>query len=297
MNMSKYRALIKVVELGSLTKAANQLGYSQPGISHMIDSLETEMGFALLNRNKDKILPTEDGKKILYYCYQIIKSQDYLKDTVASIHGLMTGHIHIGSYCSMLTGFVPAVIYNYSQVYANIGFSLREVECAAFHNLLTQGTIDLAFMNEQVPKGFTFIPLFHDAAYIIMRKDHPLASYDKISPSQLNGCNFVMPQTGFDDIVNSVLRTSPFSPNIKCYVASDIGAISLVAIGAGVSVISSLQTSLLPASIVARPFTQAFGRDLGLTVKSLKHTSPAIKEFVRISKETAAQMNLVFSKE
>ena len=126
---------------------------------------------------------------------------------------------------------------------------------------------------------------------------HPLASYDKIAPSQLNGCNFIMPQTGFDDIVNSVLRTSPFSPNIKCYIASDIGAISLVATGVGVSVISSLQTSFLPYTVVAKPFTEDFGRNLGLTVKSLKHTSPAIKEFVRISKETAAQMNLIFSKE
>lgn len=47
MSISKYRAFIKVAESGSLTKAAKQLGYSQPGISHMVDSLETEMGFPL----------------------------------------------------------------------------------------------------------------------------------------------------------------------------------------------------------------------------------------------------------
>ena len=78
MSLTKYRAFIKVVELGSLTKAAKQLGYSQPGISHMIDSLEAEMGFPLLIRNKDSIVPTESGKKILYYCHQIIKNEDSL---------------------------------------------------------------------------------------------------------------------------------------------------------------------------------------------------------------------------
>ncbi|MFR1804992.1 MAG: LysR family transcriptional regulator [Faecalispora jeddahensis] len=92
LSISKYRAFIKVAESGSLTKAAKQLGYSQPGISHMVDSLETEMGFPLLIRNKDKIVPTENGKKVLYYCYQIIKNETYLQETVSAINGLLEGY-------------------------------------------------------------------------------------------------------------------------------------------------------------------------------------------------------------
>ena len=291
MSIANYRAFIKVIEYGSLTKAANELGYSQPGISHMISALESEMGFPLVIRKKGSITPTEDGQKILDYCYQIIKDENALKDTAASIHGLTTGHINVGSYCSMLTEFVPKVIHNFSQSYSNISFTLKEVEFAAFHELLAKGKIDLAFMNEKVPKGYSFIPLFHDAAYLVMRKDHPLNSYDKIAPSLLNGCNFVMPQTGFDDVVNSVLAKAPFSPNVKCYVASDIGAGALVRQGLGVTIVSSLQARHILSDLVAKPLTSSFGRSLGIAVKSLNHASPAIKEFVRIAKETAKQTN------
>ena len=42
--MIKHKAFIRVVELGSLTKAAKELGYSQPGISYMLNTLEEEMG-------------------------------------------------------------------------------------------------------------------------------------------------------------------------------------------------------------------------------------------------------------
>lgn len=292
MSISRYRAFIQVVESGSLTGAAKQLGYSQPGISHMIDSLETEVGFPLLIRNKDRIIPTENGKKVLYFCYQIIKNENYLQETVSSIHGILAGDIKVGSYNSMLTGFVPRVIQNFSQVYSNIVFHLREVENGAFPNYLTQGTIDLAFMGGSIPKGFSFVPLFQDCACVIMRKDHPFTAYERIAPTQLNGCDFIMPAAGFDDVINTVLEKIPFSPNIKYYVASDVAALSMVSLGLGISVISNLQTGLLPKNVVAKPFDGSYGRRLGIAVKSLKHIPPAVKEFIRISKETAAQMTL-----
>ena len=64
--MIKYRAFIEVVETGSITKAAKKLGYSQPGISYMIDSLEKEIGFPLLIRGKYNVQLTKDGARILY---------------------------------------------------------------------------------------------------------------------------------------------------------------------------------------------------------------------------------------
>ena len=136
MSISKYRAFIKVAESGSLTKAAKQLGYSQPGISHMVDSLYTEMGFPLLIRNKDKIVPTENGKKVLYYCYQIIKNETYLQETVSAINGLLEGTISMGAYNSLMVGFLPHAVRNFSNVYPNIELHLREVACGEFHELL-----------------------------------------------------------------------------------------------------------------------------------------------------------------
>lgn len=290
MSISKYRAFIQVAETGSLTKAARQLGYSQPGVSHMMDSLEAEMGFPLLIRNKDRIVPTENGKKVLYYCYQIIKNEDYLQETVSSIHGVLEGDIKLGAYNSMLSGFVAQAVRNFSNVYSNITFHLYEVEHGAFQELLSRGAIDLAFMSEHVPKGFTFLPLFHDRSVVIMRADHPFAARKILTPAMLNGCDFIMPVETYADTVQVIMEKSPFSPHVKYQVASDVAAISMVANGLGIAVISNLQISQLPRSVVARELDGFYGRNLGIAVRSLKHASPAIKEFVRISRETAQQM-------
>lgn len=289
MSISKYRAFIQVVETGSLTRAAKNLGYSQPGVSHMMDSLENEMGFPLLIRSKDRIVPTENGKKVLYYCYQIIKNENYLQETVSSIHGVLEGDIRLGAYCSLMSDFVPRAVRSFTGVYSNIRFYLQEVDHGGFQDMLPKGALDLAFMSEFVPKGFHFIPLFHDKAVVIMRADHPFASYEVLAPNMLNGCDFIMPMSGFDDIVNCVQQKAPFSPSARFYSASDTCAIGMVANGMGVTIISSLQVRQLPPGLVAREFEGDYGRNLGIAVKSLKHSSPAIREFIRISRETAAQ--------
>ncbi len=290
MSISKYRAFIQVVESGNLTKAAAQLGYSQPGISHMIDSLEADFGFPLLIRNKDRIIPTEDGKQILGYCYQIVNREEALREAVSGINGIMEGDIRLGSYCSLMADYVPRTVRRFSDAYSNIHFHLYEVEAGAFEDMFSRGQIDIAFMSEFVPKGYTFIPLFRDKAKVIMREDHPLASSKGLIPAMLSGCDFIMPVPGFDDIISSIQHESPFTPNVKYWPASDICAISLVANGLGISVISSLQVSQLPSGVIARDLDRNYGRQLGICVRSLKHTSPAVKEFIRISRETAEQM-------
>ena len=65
MNLRKYEAFASVVQLGSLTRAAQALGCTQSAVSHMIHSLETELGFRLLVRNRHGIKLTADGEATL----------------------------------------------------------------------------------------------------------------------------------------------------------------------------------------------------------------------------------------
>ena len=61
MSLKKYKALVETIDLGSLTKAAEKLNYTQPGVSHMILSLENEFGFPLLIRGKNGVTPTPEA--------------------------------------------------------------------------------------------------------------------------------------------------------------------------------------------------------------------------------------------
>ena len=103
MSILKYRAFLTTIEHNSLTKAAEVLGYTQPGISHMISSLERELGFPLLVRAKDGVFPTENARYLQYYMQQIISNNEALMETAYQIRGMERGSLKIGTFYSTST--------------------------------------------------------------------------------------------------------------------------------------------------------------------------------------------------
>ncbi|MFR6331705.1 MAG: LysR family transcriptional regulator [Eisenbergiella sp.] len=67
MNINKYRLLIKAIELGNLTKAAQELGYTQSGASHQIKSVEEELGIKILQRDRSGTKLTTEGNASALY--------------------------------------------------------------------------------------------------------------------------------------------------------------------------------------------------------------------------------------
>ena len=64
MESKKLEALLMVVDLGSFTKAAEVMGYTQSGLTHMMNSLEREVGFTLLERGRGGVRLTKDGERV-----------------------------------------------------------------------------------------------------------------------------------------------------------------------------------------------------------------------------------------
>lgn len=285
MSLIKYRAFIKVVDTGSITKTAELMGYSQPGISHMLESLENEFGFPILQRNKQSLTPTENGKKLLGYCYEIIKNENYLHDTVQSINGLLTGTIKIGSLYSMLINIVPQIVKKYSSSFGDVDIHIKETHYEDINDSLRAGSLDIGFTNINLIDDFDFIPLLKDPVILIVPSNHPLAKKKEIFIPMLNDYDFIMPLPGFNDILDEVSKIQKFRPNAKHHVGSDIAVMEMVSNNLGISVLSKQAKELLPDNVVAKDFKEDIHRTMGIAIKSMKHATPAIKEFIDVSIE------------
>ena len=99
-NILKYRAFAKAVELGSFTKAAEELHYSQSGVSRMVADLEADWQVSLLERRKGGVLPTPDGAKILPYVKSLCEEFEKLGVAVDELQGLHSGMIRIATFSS-----------------------------------------------------------------------------------------------------------------------------------------------------------------------------------------------------
>ena len=86
MDDTKLRALMASVRCGSFSKAAEQLDYSQSGLTHMMDKLEAELGCTLLERGYQGVRLTPQGKALYSKIEDVVSASNALYAAVAEIN-------------------------------------------------------------------------------------------------------------------------------------------------------------------------------------------------------------------
>ena len=124
MNLAKYQALLSVVESGSLTAAAAQLGLTQSAVSHSINSLEEELGFAVIKRSRAGVRLTNEGERLLPAVRGLLNSAEQLNQVTASIRGLDSGLVRIGAFTSVAVHWLPGVLKEFQCDYPRVDFRL-----------------------------------------------------------------------------------------------------------------------------------------------------------------------------
>lgn len=286
MDTIKYRALLETIAQGSLTKAAQVLGYSQPGISHMIRALEQEFGFALLRRGREAVLPTENAEKLLPYLRQIERGERSILELAAKISGAEEGTVRIGAFYSVSMHWLPKVIGNFSQKYPGISIQLSEGNHGEVWRWLVQGEIDLGFFSAPAPEGFDFFPIAEDPVMAILPQNHPLCALEKIPARLLVKEPFLSPCEGADEEVERVIREEGLDqPQIRYRIKGDETIFAMVEAGLGVTLMSRLLAERTRAEVQIRPLEQRHCRVLGIAAQPGEQLSPAARRFLEAAAE------------
>ena len=107
MSLQKYAALLHAVELGSISKAAARMGYTQSAVSRMIADLEQEWGMTLLHRGRGGLELSAAGQVLLPHLQAIVSDCELLEYTVGELHGLHTGLVRVAPLPAWPTSGCP----------------------------------------------------------------------------------------------------------------------------------------------------------------------------------------------
>ena len=108
MDGKKLEALAAAVELGSFTRAAEQLGYTQSGLTHMMNSLEREIGFSVLVRDRRGVRLTPAGQRIMPIVQQCLAANRALEREIAMVSARQEETIRVASYASIAMHWLAA---------------------------------------------------------------------------------------------------------------------------------------------------------------------------------------------
>ncbi|GAB6930335.1 LysR family transcriptional regulator [Paenibacillus sp. JCM 10914] len=280
MSINKFKVFLRVVELGSLTRAAEEMGFTQSGVSHIINSLEDEFNLTLLIRSRSGVRLTTNGEELLKTIREILKWNAHLEQEIAAIHGIELGIIHIGTFTSVAVHWLPGIIKDFQRDYPNIEIRLVEGDYREIEDWISEGRIDCGFLSLPTWDTFDVIPLHQEPMLVLLPLDHPLASQDFITLSQLENEPFIMPSKGSDDDVNRVLERVAAKPDIKYTVGDDYAIMAMVEKGLGISILPELVLRGQQRNIRLAQLKEPSNRSLGIAVSSMREVSPATKRFL-----------------
>ncbi|MFN3273620.1 MAG: LysR substrate-binding domain-containing protein, partial [Paracoccus sp. (in: a-proteobacteria)] len=96
MDIRRLNAFVKIVDIGSITRASAILHIAQPALSQQIAALEAHFGKPLLLRSKRGVIPTEAGKVLYKHCQMLLRQMSQAEADIATSSEEITGSVRIG---------------------------------------------------------------------------------------------------------------------------------------------------------------------------------------------------------
>ena len=283
-NLQKYQAFLKTVELGSFTKAAQALDFTQSSVSKMIADLEQEWHVVLLERSRAGVQITADGMQLLPCARALVEDYRRIQEQVAELNGLQYGLIRIGTFSSAATHWIPKIIRNFQKDFPGIRYELLLGDYGEIENWISEGRVECGFLRLPKRKDFETISLCEDELVLIMPKGHALSEKELIDPEDLNGLPFMLLEHGGKTEVSEFLEKYDIRPDIRFTTWDDYAIMSMVESGLGAAVLPRLILRRIPYKLEVRSFSVPFYREIGLAMRSRKTAGAAVKRFVEYLK-------------
>lgn len=280
MNIQKCRAFVQTVESGSFTQAAQALSYSQSGISRMIADLENEWGVDLLQRSRGGVSLTSEGTRLLPFVRSLCAEYDALQAEVDSIKGLERGLIRVGTFSSVATHVLPALIRRFQEEYPGIEYELALGDYREIEQWVLEGRVDCGFTKLPPAPGLDARLFEEDELLAVLPEGHPLAERENVPLAALCDDPFMMLGRDRNTEVADVFAEVGLHPRVKFTTWDDYSIMAMVERGMGVALLHSLILQRAAYRVVTKHLDHPVYRRIGIVTRAGKTPSRATKAFL-----------------
>ncbi len=248
METEKARIFLSVMNEGSLSAAAEQLGYTTSGISRSIASLEEETGVTLFTRGKKGVELTAEAEMFVPIMRELVHQAEMLRDTAARIRGLDEGTLTIGISYAGYFRLVAEELKAFSDQHPGIRIQTLQATSTRLLRALDHHEIDLAIMTYR-ESDYRFYKLIDDPMVACVPADHPRAE-DAIYPLEaFEEDSFIAPFPGQDTDSQRALEKHSIHPNVQFTTMDVYDTYCMVESGFGCTFMNHLEVASLNGNV------------------------------------------------
>lgn len=271
MDLRRARTFVTVAQLGTVSKAAQQLHIAQPALSRQISNLERELGFKLFDRVGRRLVLTSEGEQFLGDCRGLLNYANAVGERAQLLRKGDTGTLIIAASAQHIESVLSQFLHRYAQRFPHV--EVKVIEAAGRESLamLERGEIHLAqnLLQAIEPNDPRFVSLPFGSVELLAAT-HPSQALTRgreieigklaTLPLLLLGSDFMV-RRAFD----AACRLAGITPNIRLASRAPHAILALAEAGHGVAIIpSQLRADRYLLKIVrityrGRPLTEPLG--------------------------------------
>lgn len=196
VTLRELRLLAVIARSGSILRAAQEVGLTQPAVSKALADLEEALGVRLFDRNNRGVEPTPHGRVFVRRALAVFDEMRHAVEELNFLTDSTSGEIRVGGTPTMCGGFLSHAVAAMELERPGIRYKLVELESERLVAEIRARFIDIGIGREPLARSdddLSFERLFDDPLYVVAGADHPLARRRRITPAELAGQRWVLP--------------------------------------------------------------------------------------------------------
>ena len=253
LSLHQLRCFLATYEQGSLTAAAEQLGYAQPSVSEQVRSLEKTIGADLFRRVGRGVVPTTVAEALRPHAERTLAAAEEARRAAQSVTALETGTIRFGMFGTARLYASAGLVADVLSRHPGVRVELVGQNSSDVLEDLRRGRLEAAMiaMPQVSSEGMEITPVARDELVYISAEPDRLAS--PVTAARLARASLVMPETTWRSVdstrivLRRMLHEAGHNPATRIEVEDVETAVELVGMGVADSVIThGAAVQLLP---------------------------------------------------
>ncbi|SRR5258708_3554070 len=299
MELRHLRYFVAVAEELNFTRAAEKLRLAQPSLTRQIHNLEDELGVRLLDRGRNQVSLTEEGRRFLVDARRLVALSLESVKAVQRFSRGESGQLNIGYLFKFNFDLLPATLATFYRTCPEIAVNLFDMSPAEQLHALEARKIDLGFVGlrpSAAGKNMSTLAwecVGHHNVVAILPANQPLAKRKQINLKDLKPLFFVAmseeTHPGSRDWMSGLCQQAGFTPRILQDVDLESGILTFVAEGLGVSLAREQIKNVPHPGVVFRPLTTAAKADYWIAWHR-ENRAKALLQYVEVVKKQAGSL-------
>ena len=230
MDTRRLDAFIKVVDLGSVTRAASVLNVAQPALSQQMLSLEAEFDKKLLVRSANGVTPTEAGQILYRYARTVQRQIEEARRSIQDSGARVLGNVTVGlAPWSSANAIAPALLRETRRQHPDILLHIFDIFGFAFSEMMLKGRMDLAVLyGDSPPRGLSYSPFLEEEFYLVAPNDSttPELRRAPVAVADLAAFDLVLPTS--ESFLRQLVERTCANAGFHARIVAEIYSMSLL---------------------------------------------------------------------